>query len=881
MKNLKNKIAAIAIATSFIISMIASLALIPAINAHTPPFTIPTFAYISVQPNPVGLGQQASLNFWIDQVPTTANQAWGDRWGNFTVKVTHPDGTIENLGPFTSDAAGGAHAWYTPSKLGNYTFVFTFGGQKLAGNNLAPGFTAASYPNIGDYYAPSTSVAYVLNVQQEPSPLLQNNPLPTGYWQRPIFSNNLPWFQISGNWLGGGTGGNAGCTYNSTSNYVPYSKAPNTAHIVWTREYAPGGLIGGEFGDNTEDSMMMSTSQYECKFAGIVINGVLYRTLEPGSLTSYMGWEAINLRTGEQIWHQNKTATHWLRMGQVMQYVSPNQYGGLAYLWSTGEPTVAPNTGQTWGMYDAMTGGWILSVVNATNPTWAYGERGDLLGYYINSTSKTLNMWNSTRCLMLGQNPQQVSVSTEDNWQWRPKQGGYIDFKLGIQWTKPLATTMQADNGTTVDIDQYYAEKAGTSAYPLTVTRVNSIVLVDNSAAGGRFMQPGFMVQEAFDPATGALLWGPTKQTLENPWSRTSVSSFGQNVFTIIDYETQSIRAYSQATGQKLWGPVSLTTPNNPWGYYIMQSIIGYDKVFVTDFGGNVHCLELNTGKILWKTNTNDVASRGPAGANTPYGIWTIANILCLADGKLFTMGGHLYSPPLFNGGEIIAWNATTGEKVWSDLSFAITNSANGVLSDGYLVVPNAYDNRLYCYAKGQSAVTVSAPDTAIPEGTSVLIKGTVTDQSPGQTCLGIPAKGTPAIADASMTEWMEYLYQQQPKPTNSTGVQVSIDVIDSNGNYRNIGTATSDTSGAYSLQWMPDITGKYTVVATFAGTEAYYPSTQETSFVVDPAPATPTPIPQAEQEPIAMYVGAAAAAIIVAVIIVGVLVLIAVRKRP
>ena len=205
-------------------------------------------------------------------------------------------------------------------------------------------------------------------------------------------------------------------------------------------------------------------------------------------------------------------------------------------------------------------------------------------------------------------------------------------------------------------------------------------------------------------------------------------------------------------------------------------------------------------------------------------------------------MGGHLYSPPLFNGGEIIAWNATTGEKVWSDLSFAITNSANGVLSDGYLVVPNAYDNRLYCYAKGLSAVTVSAPDTAIPEGTSVLIKGTVTDQSPGQTCLGIPAKGTPAIADASMTAWMEYLYQGQPMPTNATGVPVSIDVIDANGNYRNIGTATSDTTGAFSLQWKPDISGKYTVIATFAGSEAYYSSAQETSFVVDPAAPTPAP---------------------------------------
>ena len=96
MQKLKNKIAAIAIAIFFILSMIASLTLTT--NAHTPPYTIPTFAYISVQPNPVGIGQQASLNFWIDQVPPTANQAWGDRWGNFTVKVTQPDGTIENLG---------------------------------------------------------------------------------------------------------------------------------------------------------------------------------------------------------------------------------------------------------------------------------------------------------------------------------------------------------------------------------------------------------------------------------------------------------------------------------------------------------------------------------------------------------------------------------------------------------------------------------------------------------------------------------------------------------------------------------------------------------------------------------------------------------------
>ena len=66
---------------------------------------------------------------------------------------------------------------------------------------------------------------------------------------------------------------------------------------------------------------------------------------------------------------------------------------------------------------------------------------------------------------------------------------------------------------------------------------------------------------------------------------------------------------------------------------------------------------------------------------------------------------------------------------MWSMPSFAITNNANGVLADGYLVVANGYDNQLYCYGTGQSATTVSAPDTAIPQGTPVLIQGTVTDQ--------------------------------------------------------------------------------------------------------------------------------------------------------
>ena len=86
------------------------------------------------------------------------------------------------------------------------------------------------------------------------------------------------------------------------------------------------------------------------------MNGVLYYNLYPGSSTSLEGWVAVDLYTGQTLWTQNYTTVN-LRMGQVLDYVTPNQYGGLAYLWG--------NNGNIWSMYDAMTGDWILSITGA------------------------------------------------------------------------------------------------------------------------------------------------------------------------------------------------------------------------------------------------------------------------------------------------------------------------------------------------------------------------------------------------------------------------------------------------------------------------------------------------------------------------------------
>ena len=133
------------------------------------------------------------------------------------------------------------------------------------------------------------------------------------------------------------------------------------------------------------------------------------------------------------------------------------------------------------------------------------------------------------------------------------------------------------------------------------------------------------------------------------------------------------------------------------------------------------------------------------------------------------------------------------------------------------------------------------------------------------------------------MREWMGYVYQQQGMPSNFTGVPVTISVIDSNGNTRPIGTTTTDSTGAYSLNWTPDIPGNFTVSAAFAGTNGYWPSTATTSFGVDQLTASPTVAPTATPTSVAdTYFVPAIAGLFVLIIIVLILVALQmIKKKP
>ena len=93
--------------------------------------------------------------------------------------------------------------------------------------------------------------------------------------------------------------------YNYSSNYNPYTTAPTTSHILWTKPEAFGGALGGQFGGTTTYGNYYSTSQYEKKFMHVIINGFLYYNVYPGSSTTPSGLLCVNLYTGQTVWDDN------------------------------------------------------------------------------------------------------------------------------------------------------------------------------------------------------------------------------------------------------------------------------------------------------------------------------------------------------------------------------------------------------------------------------------------------------------------------------------------------------------------------------------------------------------------------------------------------
>jgi hypothetical protein len=774
---------------------------------------IPTFLQLSVAPNPVGKGQTLFINTFMTKPTLTAEDGGGgDRYEPIIITMVKPAGNTYEFPPLTADPTGGAWTQWSPDQVGEYTFQAVYPGQHIE-RTTYPLFGSPTFYNFT--YLASTSEIVTVTVQEDPVEWIYSSPgLPEEYWTRPIYATNWAWGQLGGSWFGlaapafATTGG-----YDATGNFNPYTKAPNTAHIMWSKSTHFGGQPGLPI-PSDQEHQYMSTSVATNFFEPVILNGILFYTKMGGPNPEKVSWEAVDIRTGETLWSRSagKSGNEVIKMGQIVRYHSMEEYGSWAFLYGI-ESAGFFGVANFLSLYDAYTGEYIANITDTQSAQYIVETEtntpGSLLGYY--SSGGNLTMWNSTKLMLSGIMGYMLI---------RPS--GTYNWSAGIEWSVPLPTEL---NGIPISLS-------------LSVVSRDTLVVIQRPTPGMWVsLSYGYQIAAGYNATTGELLWGPVNQSI--PYLQdVSVVAAGDGVYVLHNKDKNEAYGFSLTDGKQLWGPVKLV--GNGWSTISRSGDVAYGLCYIWDIGGYVNALDLQTGDIVWNF------TRGSAGYDTPFGVYPLWYNDAIADGKIYLSEGTMYTPPL-HPARTICLNATTGEMIWNILSYS--GRVSPAIADGHMLIWNSFDMKMYSFGKGPTQTTVTAPDTAVQLGSSVLIKGTVMDISAGAEQDGVIERfpnGLPAVADESMTEWMEYVYMQQEEPEDVEGAKVFLKIQDPNGEWYST-TVTTDRNGRFSHMWAPAVVGEYHVTTMFEGSESYYPSQETTTFGVDEAPTTED-VPSAEE---------------------------------
>lgn len=781
-------------------------------------YTSATVPYISFRPNPIGIGQELLIQAWVSPSVETNRKLFLNNTDAYRVTITKPDGTKEPYIKF-GVAESTLTIWnsYIPTQVGEYKIQFEFLGTYFPEQYIETtlSFGAAAGTTLGSLYlAPSKSKEYTFTVQNDMISSWPPAPLPNDYWTYPVDFSLREWYPILGSWPPTGYQvrdwgdywyslyPDTNPTYIPRGMFIPFVQGPNSAHVLRTKTELTGGIQGatagitGQFSDAGYPSVVYMGRCYQTvtKVMPVLINGT-YRQLPTSVATSF------NLQTGE------------------VYYDIPIADGGVT-------PTMVVYNEGTSAQSDVLTYSIELATISGSRL------------YKINQATGAVTT--------------NVSISGLPGTTLQNQRDGYIvgvqnignttvpNYRL-INWT---ITGSSTDITSRVVSNTSYARSSLPSFIDWNVGLGANVA--QNEIYGTRIAQ----TITGINAYTGAEIWGPVR--VEAPQYSGSCTIADNGKICILSMWGNLI-ALNLADGKIAW---ESPTMNYPWGataFGVYGVASAYGMVFRPSYDG-IYAYNWTDGSQVW------FAPRyPPAPFESPYTEYAGGpetypgqTAVRIADGKVYIYDGeHSPQQPRTRGWSLYAFDVYTGKQLWK---FAIGGSimfgsepSIGPIIDGYLYMP-ATNGITYIIGRGKSATTVTAPDVAVPLGTAFTIKGTVLDQSPAQP-------NTACVSKDSMTTQMNYLHLQYPVDGiwhNETilGVPVALSAIDSNGNYIDIGTTTTNGYyGSFGMSWTPPKQDTYTIMATFATDESYGSSGASTAVTVGPAP-TIAPTQEPTQAP-------------------------------
>ena len=908
----KNKTVAITIALFLIASMAASIILIPNSTAHTPPYQIKTYALVEALPHTTGVGQTVVIYAFLGNAPPPGSSELNTyRFHDYTVTFLSPSGKTSTMHYDTIfDTTGVQTIRFTPEEAGTYNITFVYGGQTLAVGGVDQPVGSA---NLNDTYLPSTATT-TLVVQEEPIPIYPDSyPLPTEYWTRPIYAENPYWWLISSNWLGTGSPVNSAVSAGTVTGIGMSSLVQRfpgdavgslTSHIMWTKSIQSGGVVGGNNFVIQGDTYFEGSAYSQRYTNPIIVNGHLYYNPPLSFRGSNAGpTTCVDLRTGQVIWQRSDMPA--INFALIWDLQNGNQHGVYPALLCTNNFA---------RVFDADTGEALFNVTGVPSGTIVQGPQGEQLRYVMTNLGTSLNpnwrlaLWNSTLL-----------------WQgtfFRPGDSGnspsLYNATGGTISTPPSKTDTSVVNASIFDDtnvrDNRYSWNVSIGSWRNTMSGNPTVLnaIYDNymicrngsyPSLTGATNSDGSLVNANYtyfkvdikrgSPTFGQVVWW---RTINVPMDRTiTYGGLDPTVGVFVEgiKETRNFIGFSVDDGSTVFGPTPSQTTLDYFGnpiYPYIASQLAFGKLYSYAFGGILYCYDLQTGNLEWSYGNGGVPGNNTdSGYQAPGyypGFIQAVGGHNLDDGVLYiAVTEHTIETPVFKGSFTRAINASNGAELWSINDYTGEFGAvSYAIADGYTNFFNGEDNSIYTLGRGPTALTVSAPSIGAQASQPIVITGKVVDVSSGTKQDPLASRfatGVPCVADSAMTDWMGYLYQQKPLPTNFKGIDVTINVLDSNGNFRSIGTATTDATGAYNLIWTPDISGNYQVVATFAGTNGYWPSSATTAFAVSEAAPTATPAPTTSPSVADQYFVPAIAGLFVFVAIVAAVIILVLRKRP